>query len=80
MPRQKGVGGRPSKGQRHVITCRVPESEADELFARADALGVSLSEYLASVLHEHLLTTPAPPEAPAALLSYGEEVRLNRSA
>ena len=59
---KRGKGGRPGKGERHVVTARVPVAHAEELFSRADALGVSLSEYLAGVIAREL---QQPPTAPA---------------
>jgi hypothetical protein len=61
--RARGGPGRPSKGERHVVTARVPVAHAEALFGRADALGVSLSEYLAGVIAREL---EQPPPAPAA--------------
>jgi hypothetical protein len=58
----RGGPGRRSKGERHVVTARVPIAQAAELFARADALGVSLSEYLAAIIArelEHQAPEPA---------------------
>lgn len=41
-------------GDRHVFTTRVPMPDAEKLFAVADALGVSASQYIADMLHEKL--------------------------
>lgn len=51
---KRAVGGRPSLGDRHVFTTRVPMPDAEKLFAVADALGVSASQYIADMLHEKL--------------------------
>jgi hypothetical protein len=49
-------GGRRSKGPRHLIGARVPVAEAEKLFAIAEAQGCSVSDYVASLVHEHLTT------------------------
>lgn len=65
---KRASGGRPGKGDRHVVTARVPVQHAEELFARADALGISLSEYLAGVIARDLAQPPvAPPTQQEAM-------------
>ncbi len=54
LQKRRTGGGRPSKGERHVVTARVPVGHAEQLFDRADALGISLSEYLAGVIAREL--------------------------
>ena len=51
---RRGSGGRPSKGDRHVLTTRIPTAEAEKLFAVADALGTSASSFIAEVMAEKL--------------------------
>lgn len=48
--------GRPSKGDRHVFTTRVPMRDAEKLFAVADSLGKSASEFIAETMSEKLAT------------------------
>lgn len=49
-------GGRPSKGDRHVLTTRIPTAQAEKLFAVADAQGISASSFIAEVMAEKLAT------------------------
>lgn len=58
---KRAKGGRPGKGERHLVTSRVPVAHAEQLFARADARGISLSEYLAEVIARDLDTAPEEP-------------------
>lgn len=51
---RRAAGGRPSKGDRHVLTTRIPTAEAEKLFAVADALGTSASSFIAEVMAEKL--------------------------
>lgn len=51
---RRASGGRPSKGDRHVLTTRIPTAEAEKLFAVADALGTSASSFIAEVMAEKL--------------------------
>lgn len=51
---KRAAGGRPSLGDRHVFTTRVPRHDAEKLFLVADALGISASQYIAETLHEKL--------------------------
>ncbi|WP_024476397.1 hypothetical protein [Arthrobacter sp. CAL618] len=53
---RRASGGRPSKGDRHVLTTRIPTAEAEKLFAVADALGTSASSFIAEVMAEKLAT------------------------
>jgi hypothetical protein len=47
-------GGRPSKGDRHVLTTRLPIADAEKLFAVADHQGQSASEFIAHAVAEKL--------------------------
>ena len=47
-------GGRPSKGDRHVLTTRLPIADAEKLFAIADHQGQSASEFIAHAVAEKL--------------------------
>ncbi len=51
---RRAAGGRPSKGDRHVLTTRLPIADAEKLFAVADALGTSASSFIAEVMAEKL--------------------------
>lgn len=53
IQRNRSVG-RPSKGDRHVVTARIPTAEAEKLFAIAEALGTSASSFIAEVMSEKL--------------------------
>ena len=53
-------GGRRSKGERHLVGSRLPVDRARELFERAEAQGVSVSDYVARILIEHLEAEPRP--------------------
>jgi hypothetical protein len=46
--------GRPSKGIRQLVGSRVPVADARKLHAVAELEGVSVSDYLASIVHSHL--------------------------
>lgn len=48
--------GRPSKGDRHVVTARMNTTEAEKLFKVADALGMSVSELIAEHMTKYLAT------------------------
>lgn len=50
--RQRGRGGRPSKGERDLLVSRVPRQIAEEIRKQADDLDITLSEYIAGVLAE----------------------------
>ena len=51
---KRARGGRPSKGERHVLTTRLPVADAEKLFAVADSQGQSASEFIANVVSEKL--------------------------
>lgn len=67
-------GGRPSKGDRHVFTTRVPIRDAEKLFAVADAQGKSASEFIAETLAEKLATIDL------STLKEQEELPINRAS
>ncbi|GAA1495391.1 hypothetical protein [Paeniglutamicibacter kerguelensis] len=46
--------GRPSKGDRHVFTTRIPTSQAEKIFAVAKAQGISASDFIADIVLEQL--------------------------
>lgn len=48
-------GGRRSKGARHLVGTRMPVNEAEKLRAVAAAEGLSVSDYLADLVHKHLI-------------------------
>ena len=50
-------GGRRSKGERYLVATRLPVVQAREIHDRADAEGVTVTDYVARVLGEHLATT-----------------------
>ncbi|WP_255260369.1 MULTISPECIES: hypothetical protein [unclassified Arthrobacter] len=56
MIQKRAVGGRPSKGDRHVFTTRVPMPDAEKLFAVTDAMGISASQFIAEMINEKLST------------------------
>lgn len=71
---KRARGGRPSKGERHVLTTRLPVADAEKLFTVADSLGQSASEYIANALAEKLSgidlsTIEVPEELPIAKAS-----------
>jgi hypothetical protein len=45
-----------SKGERHVITARLPISDAEKLAAVVDATKESRSDLIARLVHAHLKT------------------------
>lgn len=49
--------GRPSKGDRHVMTARIPVETADVVFKLAEALGIPASEFIAEAVQEKLART-----------------------
>jgi hypothetical protein len=51
---KRARGGRPSKGDRHVLTTRLPVADAEKLFAVADHQGQSASEFIAHAVAEKL--------------------------
>lgn len=53
---KRAQGGRPSKGNRHVLTTRLPVADAEKLFTVADHQGLSASEFIASAIAEKLAT------------------------
>lgn len=54
---------------------------ATEIEERADALQLSVTDYLVKVIGDHLAATPSPEKAQGELLAWNSmEVRLNKSA
>ncbi len=49
-------GGRRSKGERHLVGARMPVSDAEKLRAVAEAEGTNVSDYVADLVHRHLMT------------------------
>ncbi|MGP5220668.1 hypothetical protein ACTXMB_15140 [Arthrobacter rhombi] len=66
--------GRPSKGDRHVFTTRVPVHDAEKLFAVADSLGKSASEFIAETMSEKLASIDL------SALEGQEELPINRAS
>ena len=65
---KRARGGRPSKGDRHVLTTRLPVADAEKLFAVADDLGQSASEFIANAVAEKLANIdPSSIEGPEEL-------------
>lgn len=74
-------GGRPGKGPRKQLPARLPLAMATEIEERASALEISVTEYLVTVLGEHLASTPSPQKAQGELLTWNDvEVQLSKSA
>lgn len=68
--------GRPPKGERRQVTCRLPAEHYAIYKTRADQLGVTLVDYLVtSLAHEHALPLPEyipqPVEQEEQLLATG---------
>ena len=49
--------GRPSKGDRHVMTVRVPVDTADLIFRLAESRGIPASDFIAEAVYEKLAHT-----------------------
>lgn len=52
----KPVRQRKSMGERHLVGARLPIHDAVKLDEITDTLGVSVSQYVADLLHDHLAT------------------------
>jgi len=77
MPPQRSYGGRKSKGDRQPLISRVPSPIADAVRDRAEERGMSLSDYIASVLARDVgLATLAP----QASIRHDEELPINQVA
>jgi len=62
--RQRGKGGRPSKGERMAVGARLPVAIAHAMRDEAERRDVSYSDVLASALADRYGLPPAlPPEA-----------------
>lgn len=55
-PPKRAVTGRPSKGDRHVFTTRIPEPQASKLIAIAEALDLTYSEWISGIVLRELET------------------------
>ena len=77
MPRQP-QGGRPSKGDRDLLVTRPSRAVGDAVRARADAAGLTISDYVAALL---ATVHDLPEHAPRPLAGVNqEELPLSRSA
>ena len=47
-------GGRRSKGERRLVGTRMPIPDADKLAAVAEARGMTVSDYVANLVTQHL--------------------------
>lgn len=74
----RGSGGRPSRGERRALITRVPVGLHAEIHNRADAAGVSITDYLAHVLAEHVAHEDAPAGARQRLFVDEEELAMTR--
>ena len=63
MPTQRNWGGRKSKGDRQALISRIPDPIADAVRERADERGMSLSDYIASVLAREVGMSDLAPES-----------------
>lgn len=64
MPRGHRNGGRPSKGDRHLVSTRIPVAEAEKLLREVDRQGITMSDYLASLIQRDLKDIDAAPDSP----------------
>ena len=77
MPPQRSYGGRKSKGDRQPLISRVPSPIADAVRDRAEERGMTLSDYIASVLARDVgLATLAP----QASIRHDEELPISQVA
>ncbi|WP_125778356.1 hypothetical protein [Antribacter gilvus] len=61
--KSEGTGrpqGRPYLGERAQVATRLPKPQANALKARAAASGLSITDYIAAVLSEHLERNEGP--------------------
>lgn len=72
----RGTGGRKSRGERRALITRVPVSLAAEIQTRADTAGVSITDYLAHVLAEHVAHEDSPNGAQQRLFADTEELAM----
>lgn len=56
MALKRSSPGRPHKGDRHVLTARVPVSVAEKVFLVAEHEGTSASQFLADLIQEKIST------------------------
>lgn len=79
MPPQRNWGGRKSKGDRQALLSRVPDPIADAVRERADERGMTVSDYIASLLAREVgLAELAPEVAPRS--THQEELPINQVA
>ncbi|MFC3690452.1 hypothetical protein [Aquipuribacter hungaricus] len=70
-------GGRPNKGDRDLLVTRPARAVGDVVRARADEQGLTISEYIATVLAE---VHNMPQHAPRPAREPQEELPLSRTA
>ena len=58
-------GGRRSKGERRLVVTRLATDIADQVAAAAEQRGLTVSDYLATLVYSDL-GLPAPPSTPPA--------------
>ena len=66
------MGGRPSKGDRDVMVTRPPALVGRAIRRLADERGISISEYIAAVLSDHVGRPELMPMPPAPSRSESE--------
>lgn len=79
MPPQRNWGGRKSKGDRQALLSRVPDPIAEAVRERAEERGMTVSDYIASLLAREVGMTELAPEAPATV-HHQEELPINEVA
>lgn len=57
------MAGRHSKGARHAMMTRPAQPVADEIMRRAEAQGVTITDYIADVLSQHVGRPDLSPRA-----------------
>lgn len=77
MPPQRTYGGRKSKGDRQSLISRVPSPIADAIRDRAEERGISLSEYVGSVLARDVGMSELVPQAS---IRHDEELPITKVA
>lgn len=68
---RRGSGGRPSKGERDLLVTRPAAPIGQAIRARADASELTISEYIARLLAEHV---GLPDLAPAVEPKHDQEL------
>ena len=77
MPPQRTYGGRKSKGDRQPLLSRVPSPIADAVRDCAEERGMTLSDYIASVLARDVGLSELVPQAS---IHHDEELPINKVA